>query len=165
MYFNITLKLLFLVSRLKMFTKYHDCFLSNRFFYFPFQNKQTEPIRFHYHACHAVRSSVCAFFHSFIHSCIHAFIYLSVWLRYTLISLSKFLHHNVVAIIRPTQLITVQSQQFLVQTPSEDNFGHLAVLMVVLPESGQAACYLFLCSFHPCLSASDVLLCKNPALV
>ena len=104
-------KLLFLISRLKMFTKYHNCFLSNRFFfYFPFQNKQTEPIRFHYHACHAVRSSVSAFIHSFIHSCIHAFIYLTAWLRYTLISLSNFLHHNVVAIIRPTYLITVSWQ-------------------------------------------------------
>ena len=86
-----------------MFTKYHNFFLSNRFFLnSPFQNKQTKPIRLQISLpCMSCRSFVClrihSFIPSFIHASMHSFIQVPGYTLHIKFLCQNFLQHNVVA--------------------------------------------------------------------
>ena len=86
-----------------MFTKYHNFFLSNRFFLnSPFQNKQTKPIRLQISLpCISCRSFVClrihSFIPSFIHASMHSFIQVPGYTLHIKFLCQNFLQHNVVA--------------------------------------------------------------------
>ena len=154
-----------------MFTKYHNFFLSNRFLkIFRFKtNSQTKPIRLQISLpCMSCRSFVGLCIHSFIpsfmHPCIHLFKSLTT-LHFKFLC-QKFLQHNVVAWLDQHSWLQFSDNSFYFNTLLK------TILVIWLcwwsycrRWGKQAPCYLFLCSFRLCLSASEVLLCKNPALV
>ena len=84
-----------------MFTKYHNFFLSSRFFFKFSVSKQTKTNQVAnfttMHVMPFVRPSTYSFIHSFIHASMHSFIQVPGYTLHIKFLCQNFLQHNVVA--------------------------------------------------------------------
>ena len=150
-----------------MFTKYHNFFLSNRFFLnSPFQNKQTKPIRLQISLpCMSCRSFVRLCIHSFIPSFMYPCIYLfkcpaTLHIKFLC---QNFLQHNVVAWLDQLSWLQFSDNSFYFNTLLKTILVIWLCWWSYCRRWGEAR--VISSFFRLCFSASDVLLRKNPALV